>query len=148
MWNLLCNRKIYDDFVHTEWQGIWLIHSQILLDSRLHPLSKHLLYREFLQSLMLKINKVKQNPLRHGCRFPAIEFHSLQFIPRTVYTWMPTCALWLKLRLWSFWPKVRSAVLKTLKWDLTNCGWWAALTLTKCKKVRSSLFWKFSPIQR
>ena len=30
----------------------------------------------------------------------------------------------------------------------TTCSWWAALTLTNCKKVGSVLFWKSIPIQR
>ena len=29
-----------------------------------------------------------------------------------------------------------------------TCGWWAALTLKSCNEVVSSLFWKFSAIQR
>ena len=32
--------------------------------------------------------------------------------------------------------------------QVLTCGWWAALTLTNCNKVRSSIFWKSSPIQR
>ena len=46
-------------------------------------------------------------------------------------------------------PKKCKKVLKNVMQFklLDTCGWWATVTLTKCKKVEHALFWKSLPIQ-